>query len=421
VGGDFILNIYGGGLVEDTRVSLLANGTELNTIQKYTDDHGRQLGAVFDLHFATPGVYDLKIQFPNEQPIVYEKAITVGGMIYPGTWSEVAGPSVWRTGRSANFNLVVGHNGNTMARGVIVALAWPKSVNIEFVGKEYQSDPDEYTEVVMDDQEVIRTKNSVVHWIYDLNTTTPIDTFGLEPYDGYVRYFIVPAIPAGSTYSIPFRATSDGSGEHVFKTYTIKPNRFGSCETFNIANALTGPQAVELYINTLDLFIDEIKAPPMTKIPAQVAVKTLKVTQKHIDVSSQVLFHRMWAKWYGADDLTESEYYDYYKEGLKADEFAVNQLKDLAFDQAVNLAGPLTSKRLDRLTDQLHNSNRSMLNHKNLMEKYMSKPKKGTSKAQRAARKRLGREQARLWEEAFKSGEKTLDELRQLEFLDGLL
>lgn len=422
IGSDFLVTIFGGGLVEDTRVTLSANGKELNTVKQFTDDKGKQLGAVFDLHFATPGVYDLTIRFPNEQPIVYEKAITVNEMVYPETWSEVTGPAIWRTGRAANFNLVVGHNGNSLARGAIVALAWPKSVNIEWVGKEYKPDASEYTEVVMDDGEVIRTRNDAVHWVYDINTTTPIDTFGTEPFDGYIRYFTVPAIPAGTTYDMPFRATSTGSGTHVFKTFTIKPNQFGSCETFNIGSALTGPQAVELYINTLDLAVDELKVPPMTKIPAQVAVKSLKVTQKHIDVSSNILFHRMWAKWYGADDLTESEYYDYYKEGLAADEFAVNQMKDIAFDKAVDFStGPLIKKRTDRLTDQLHASNEAMLNHKNLADKYMSRPKKGTSKAKRAELKRLGREETQKWKEAFESGDKTIDELRQLEFLDEML
>jgi hypothetical protein len=110
--------------------------------------------------------------------------------------------------------------------------------------------------------------------------------------------------------------------------------------------------------------VDEAKVPPATKIPAQVAVKSLKVTQKHIDVSSNVLFHRMWAKWYGAEDLTDDEYYDYYKEGLAADEFAIKEMKDIAFDQTINLGvGGLANKRAEKLTGQLDAANKSMLNH----------------------------------------------------------
>ncbi|MBW7890952.1 MAG: T9SS type A sorting domain-containing protein [Chitinophagaceae bacterium] len=417
VGGDLMMTIYGGGLTGGTTVTLSGTGGTLTPKEIINDVKGRQLGAVFDLHFALPGVYDLIVGFPGQSTIVYEKAFTINNMVYPETWSEVTGPAIWRTGREAIFNLVVGNRGNTMAKGAIVAMAWPKDVKVEWIGREHRPDPNEFTEIIMDDGEVIRTKNDVVQWIYDVNTTRPIDTFGVNPYDGYVKYFTVPMIPAGATIEIPFRASSTGSGNHTFKTYTVKPNQFGSCETFNIGNALTGPAAVELYINTLDILIDEIKAPPATKIPAQVAVKSLKVTQKHIDVSSKVLFHRMWAKWYGADDLTESEYYDYYKEGLAADEFAMNQLKDLAFDQTINLGvGSAANWRSQKLTNQLDAANKSMLQHADKSREYMSRSRRKQNIGRRQGElEALSREEAKLFEQALESGSFTIDELRKFE------
>ncbi|WP_290797839.1 T9SS type A sorting domain-containing protein [Flavihumibacter sp. UBA7668] len=416
VGGDLIMTIYGGGLAPNTSVTLSGSGGTLTPKETINDAKGQQLGAVFDLHFAQPGVYDLTVGFPNQSPIVYEKAFTINNMVYPETWSEVTGPSIWRTGREANFNLVIGNRGNTMARGGIVAIAWPKDVKVEWLGKEHRPDPNQFTEITMDDGEVIRTKNDVVQWIYDVNTTRPIDTFGVEPFDGYVKYFTIPMVPAGSTVEIPFRASSTASGMHKFKTYTVKPNQFGSCETFNIGNALTGPAAVELYINTLDILVDEAKVPPATKIPAQVAVKSLKVTQKHIDVSSNVLFHRMWAKWYGADDLTDDEYYDYYKEGLAADEFAIKEMKDLAFDQTINLGvGGLATKRAEKLTGQLDAANKSMLNHADKSREYMSRSRKVKNPGRKEALEALSAQEAELFKDALASGDFTIDELRKFE------
>lgn len=418
IGGDLLMTIYGGGLVENTKVSLSGNAGALEAKELIHDKKGVQLGVLFDLHAANAGVYDLTITFPNQAPIVYEKAFTINEMVYPETWSEISGPAIWRTGRTANFNLVVGNNGNTMARGAIVALAWPKDVKIEFIGKEHRPDKNEFTEVVLDDGEVVRTKNEAVQWIYDVNTTRPIDTFGLESFDGYIKYFTIPMVPAGSTVEIPFRASSTSSGMHKLKTYTVKPNQFGSCETYNIGNAITGPAAVELYINTLDVIIDEVKVPPATKIPAQVAVKSLKVTQKHIDNSSNILFHRMWASYYGADDLTESEYYDYYKEGLAADEFAITQMKDIAFDKAVDFGAAGLAKRSEKLTDQLDAANKSMLNHSDKSREYMSRSRRKQNKNRREALEALSADEALKFEEALASGQMTIDQLRKMEYLE---
>ncbi len=418
IGGDLLMTIYGGGLVENTKVALSGNGGTLEAKEVLPHAKGTKLGVLFDLHFANPGTYDLTVTFPNKEPIVYEKAFTINAMVYPETWSEIAGPAVWRTGREANFNLVVGNNGNTMARGAIVALAWPKDVTIEFIGKEHRPDPNGFREIIMDDGEVIRSKNEVVQWIYDANTVRPIDTFGLEPYDGYIKYFTVPMVPAGSTVDIPFRASSSGSGMHQLKTYTVKPNQFGSCETYNIGTALTGPAAVELYINTLDVLVDEVKAPPATKIPAQVAVKSLKVTQKHIDNSSKIASHRFWAWYYGADDLTESEYYDYYKEGLAADEFAIAQVKDIAFDKAVDYGAAGLAKRSEYLTNQLDAANKSMLHHSDKSKEYMSRSRRRQNKNRREALEALSADEALKFEEALASGQMTIDQLRKMEFIE---
>ena len=383
------------------------------------------LGMVFDLHFAQPGKYDLEVVFGTGEVITFDSAFTIEPMIYPDTYSEIVGPARWRTGRTANFNLIVGNNGNTVARGVIVALVWPKAANLEFYGKQYSPNADDFIDVELPEyNETIRSSYGVAKWVYDsINTVTPIDTFKTSAYDGYVRFLYVPVIAPNSTYDLPFKVTADQSAEFKLITYTVKPNQYGSCETFNINSALTGPAAVELMINSLDWAVDELNVPKSTKIPAQVAVKTLKVTQKHIDVSSEVLAHRMWASYYnwryggGGENhgLTDAEYYDYYKEGLAADEFAKNQLQEIAIDQGINLLQLPAGKRKNKLTDQIHDNNQALLNKANDYHQIAGK-KTGRTKTWRTKKK----EAAREWKEQFESGQKTIDELTQLENLEAI-
>ncbi len=421
-GGDLNMQIFGGGLDTSARITLKKGSISIPAIEKYGNGAGSMIGMVFDLHYAQPGKYNLEVVFGNGDVITYDTAFTIESMIYPDTYSEIVGPAIWRTGRTANFNLVVGNNGNTIARGVIVALVWPKSAKLEFYGKQYSPNSSDFIDVELKEyNETIRSSYGLVKWIYDsLSTITPIDTFKTSAYDGYVQFLYVPVIAPNSTYQLPFKLTASASSKHKLITYTVKPNQYGSCETFNINSAFTGPAAVELMINSLDWAVDELKVPKTTKIPAQIAVKTLKVTQKHIDVSSEVASRRLWASYYnwqyggGGENhgLTDSEYFDYYKEGLAADEFAKNQLQEIAIDQGINILQIKPGLRKNKLMDQIHDNNEALLNKANDYHKIAGR-KTGRTKTWRIKKKGAAKE----WKDQFEKGQKNLDELTSIENL----
>src|SRR5690606_37053859 len=135
-GGDGMIQVFGGGLSENTVITLSNGGNTLQPDGVYASSKGTSMTATFDLHFAEEGEYDVTIHIPGEDPLVYPGAFTIGSFTYPTTWSEVTGPDEWRVGRETRFNLVVGNKGNVTASGVIVGLLWPKSVDLTFEHKQ---------------------------------------------------------------------------------------------------------------------------------------------------------------------------------------------------------------------------------------------------------------------------------------------
>ncbi|MCY7423224.1 MAG: T9SS type A sorting domain-containing protein [Chitinophagaceae bacterium] len=356
-GGDLEMQIFGGGLDSSAIVNLRKGQVLLPVLRKYPSERKEKLGVIFDLHFANAGNYDVVIKLPGQDTLVYPNGFKVEENIYATTWSEVRGPDRWRTGRQTNFNLVVGNSGNITANGVMVALYWPKAINLAFSQKEYKPANSGMASVTLKSGEVVTINQADINDVYKVNTTTPVDVLEGAPYDGYVRYLFIPVIPAGSTVEIPFKATSAASTTHSFVTYTVKPNVFGSCETYSSKSAWSDPKTVEYLISGVDAIVDEAPIPKATKIPAQVAIKTLDISQKHIDVSSKVASHRFWAWYYGADDLTDSEYHDYYKQGMEADQFALNKMAEIALDQTVKV---ISSKRLKNLEERIGSTNKQI-------------------------------------------------------------
>jgi hypothetical protein len=372
VGGDLNLQIFGGGLNPATTLVTLKKGNiTLIPKETYSADKNNRLGLIFDLHNVETGSYDVTIQVPGQAAITYPGGLVINGLVYPETWSQVSGPGRWRTNTDTKFNLVVGNSGNVTAHGTIVALLWPKSVDLKFEQKEYRPSTAGTSQVTTNDG-TYSILNSALDWVYDLNTTTPIDTFINGAFNGYARYFFVPGVEPNSTYEIPFTVKAGSVANQRFITYTLKPNQFGSCPTFNIMDALTSPQAIEFYINELDAAVDKTKI-----VPAKVIVKGLGISQKHIDVSSQIMFHRFWANWYGADDLTESEYYDYYKKEEVANEFAWQKMKETAVDLAINRA--IDSRKAD-LNGDIARYNNNLNNPKIRNEMFASGNGKGIVK-----------------------------------------
>ena len=135
LGGDINMQIFGAALDSNTIVKLIRGNETIIPIDKFTNSIRNQLTAIFNLHLVTPGLYDVFIQVPGEEPKLYTGGLLVDTFAYPVTWAEVQGPARWRTNLDTRFNLVVGNNGNVMASGVVVGLAWPDNVSLTWEDK----------------------------------------------------------------------------------------------------------------------------------------------------------------------------------------------------------------------------------------------------------------------------------------------
>jgi hypothetical protein len=286
VGGDCILKIFGGGLDADTKITLKKDALELKPVHMETSKNNVQLNAVFDFHLVEEGTYDVVIEIKGETPIVYPGGFKLKAFRYPYTWSEIVSPSRMRTNLNTNMKLVVGNKGNVMASGVLVAVIWPKSVDLKFDTKWFKPPVSGNYSITADDT-TFNFKWEDIQYFYSdtFNTVTAIDTFNLQPYDGFMRMILIPKIAAGSTFEIPLIVKTTSTGTKDFVTYTFKPNLFGSCGSGSWMDA-TENMAVE----SCDLLDKAVSAVPvLNKSPVKWLVKATKGTTKHMALLGQVM------------------------------------------------------------------------------------------------------------------------------------
>ncbi len=280
IGGDAILKIFGGGLDANTKVTLKKGTIELTPVHLNTFKNNVQLHAVFDLHLAERGTYDVIIEIKGQDPLVYPGAFKVNAFRYPYTYSEIVSPWRMRSNLNTNLKLVVGNKGNVMASGVLVTVIWPKSVELKFDTKWFKP-PTTGNYVVSAADTTFNFKwDDIQHFYNDAhnNAVTAIDTFNGKPYDGYLKLILIPRIAAGSTYEIPLIAKTTSTGVINFITYTFKPNLFGSCGSGSWMDASEN-MAVES-IDLLDKLVST--SPVLEKSPVGWLTKATKGTTKHM-------------------------------------------------------------------------------------------------------------------------------------------
>ena len=354
-GGDALMQIFGGGLDTSTIVKLVKGTTVIEAEEKYTNSIRNQLSAVLDLHFATPGVYDVEITVPGQSTVTYPGGFVIEGLKYPYTWSEVQGPSRFRTNVDTRFNLVIGNKGNVVASGVVLALVWPKDVTITFEDK-FITPPDTgFVEVKLDgDAQTYRLARKEYHFIYDsLNTTTPIDSFAGKPYNGYIRYLLIPHVPVGSTIELPFIARTKSTQLNKFITYTHKPNMWGSCHTKNWTD-YNDDITAEL-IDGADMIVDKTKIPLLKAF-----TKTAKIGQKHGASAATYLGKHFWA-WYDGYEVDENEAMgDWLRETEANNAFALqtatDELGGLMLNKGIGKLNSTYQKQVDFINKRLANN-----------------------------------------------------------------
>ncbi len=349
-GGDAIMQIFGGGLDTTTKVKLVKGGLVIVPAEKYTNTLKNNLTAVFDLHFAQSGSYDVVIEIPGEAPITYTNGFTIDNFVYPYTTAEVQGPSRWRINQDTRFSLVVNNKGNVIANHVVVAFVWPKDVSVKFEPK-FIVPPATGIDSVFVDGAWFTLPRADYKFIYDsLQTAVEIDTFASVPYRGYMRYLLIPAVPANSTIELPFIAKTAVAGSIRFKAFTYRPNQRGSCPPGNWTD--NNEDLTAELIDGADMIVDKTNIPLLKAF-----TKTAKIGQKHAGSASSYIGKHFWA-WYDGYEVDENAAMaDWLQETEANNAFALqtatDELGNLMLDKGVAKLNGTYQKQVDFINKRL--------------------------------------------------------------------
>ena len=365
VGGDALMQIFGGGLDSTTKVMLVQGTDTLRPVGIYTNSLLNHLSAEFNLHLVKTGNYDVHIQVPGQPMTTYPNGYLVDTFSYPVTSAEVQGPDRWRLNTNTTFKLVVSNRGNVTASGVVIGFAWPRDVSVTFKNKFIE--PQTGIESVIVEGKTYSLNRSEIKFIYDnLKTVVAIDSFNMKPYKGFMQYILLPHVPAGSTVELPFTAKTTVSGSPVFKTFTYIPNQRGSCETPNF-NDYHGDVTAEM--------IDAVGTIAGDKnIPLKTLVITAKIGQKHAGSATAYASKKFWAWYDGYEYDGDAAMQDWMEETEANNAFALqtatDELGNLLFDASA-------AKLVKKYGDQVEFINKRLANNPNmspeLFDKYIDK------------------------------------------------
>lgn len=370
-GGDFNLLISGWRLDSTTKVTLQKGATTLTAKEVIVVQDQTRVTALFDLHLEQTGLYDVIINVPDiEEPFIFENGLEITSLVYPETYAEIVGADIWRTGGSGKLGLMIHNKGSVIASGVVAALIWPKNIEVNFGKGTFTSSTKTGSETVEVDGETFSLPRADYMFIYDsLDRPTPIDSFNMQPFDGYVKYILIPHVPAAGNIEIPFSATSLASipGKVIFHTYTFKTNQRGSCENPVYSNFNENLTA-EL-IDGMDMVIDQTGV-----VPLKVLSKTAKIGQKHAGSMASYAGKKFWAWYDGYEFDSDGAMRDWLAETEANNAFALqtatDELGSLIFKQA-------SAKMLDRYKGQVEFINKRLAANPNmsakLTDKYLDK------------------------------------------------
>lgn len=321
-GGDVAMQIFGGNLTAATQVKLVQGATIITPRDIYTNGRLNHFTADFDLHLAATGIYDVVITVPGQSPITYPGGFQIEAFSYPYAWSQVQGPVRMRTGVDNRYTLLVGNRGNVTANGVVVAMVWPKNVNLTWKANFYKPDYSKNDTLYANSTTYVHP-NTIYQYIYDsVNTTVAIDTFERLPYDGYIRFIQVQHIPPGSTVEIPFIARATVPVTTRFYTYTHRPNMLGSCPTGNYEDF--GNDLASELLDGADMIADNSKIPAL-----QAFTKTAKIGQHHMQSAATYVGKEFWAWWDGYETDHEANVVDWLKNTDADNEYALQTGADV--------------------------------------------------------------------------------------------
>ena len=217
-GGDIFMNFYGGGLDTNVIVTLKKGTVNITPYSKVANFQQFFTGA-FDLHTASPGLYDVNLHFPNGYDTTIIGGMNVGSLptgtinYSPEIKLSILGPEVGRPNTILTQRLVITNIGDMVAKSIPIWIAVPNDV--EFAPapgfKNYQQ-PDNQ----LDYQDSIPTEMD-------------LDSLLGEPYQGKLHNFMIPALNAGESFIYSYTLkTPPGEGEVRYVNFWSGKRMFGS-------------------------------------------------------------------------------------------------------------------------------------------------------------------------------------------------
>jgi hypothetical protein len=191
VGGDIFMNFYGGGLDTNVVVTLSNSAANITPYAKAAYQQQFFAGA-FDLHTASPGVYNVKLHFSNGYDTTIVNGLRLGTVpigdgvtqYSPELKLSIEGPEVARSGTIVTQRLIITNVGGMVAKSIPV---WIQTQTPE----EFAPAPFYRTYFAPDNKMDYRDS---------VPTDIGVDSTVGQSYGGKLSNFIIPALNAGESY-----------------------------------------------------------------------------------------------------------------------------------------------------------------------------------------------------------------------------
>ncbi len=217
-GGDMIMNFYGGGL--DTNVVVtLTKGSETITSYAKVAYQQKLFAAVFDMHTAAPGLYDIKLHYSNGYDTTVLNGLRVASLpggtanYSPELRLEIFGPVIGRANTTVTQRLVITNVGGMVAKSVSI---WSAATN----ESEYRAGPGFNS---------FYEPDSLMNYHDSIPTENGLDSLEGEPYQGKLHGFTIPALNAGQSYVYSYSLKVPAfEGEENVVDFWVGKRMFGS-------------------------------------------------------------------------------------------------------------------------------------------------------------------------------------------------
>src|SRR5690554_6883875 len=210
--GDVTIEVFGAGIKEGTEILLRKEGKPgIQAAPNSTFNYDEvRLNATFNLLSAEIGMFDIVLNIPDDTIIVLSDAFEIQDGKGPNPWAELITPYFVTAGAEEYFYLSYGNSGDTDAHGVPLWIAL--SPNIEMLDTGF---------------DLIRTMDPSNPYFDSIPPYVMIDSLLGQPYEAKVYSYIIPKIPAGSSFMIAFKIKGTEEGDFYTRAWVDRP-MFGS-------------------------------------------------------------------------------------------------------------------------------------------------------------------------------------------------